>query len=427
MRYPRIAVAAGLGSLAALLSAAAFGSFTARPAPGENPHPVRLVRPLVVPLTAVAALGRAIFFDPALSASRKLSCASCHDPAHAYGPPDGRAARMGGPALARQGVRAVPSLRYLDRVPPFGVGPGAGVIDADAPPRPLAHGVPHGGLFWDGRAPTLQSQALIPLFNPSEMANTSVDSVAVRLRHAAYGARFAQLFGEQTVSTSQRLVDEAMFAVARFEMEDVSFHPYTSKYDAYLEGKATLTPVEARGLEIFEDSAKGNCSACHTSRPGPDLRPPTFTDYEYEALGVPRNDSLGVNRDPRYHDLGLCGPARTDLADRHDWCGLFRTPTLRNVATRKVFFHNGVYHTLREVLEFYAFRDTRPGRIYPRAIGDRVRTFDDLPARYRGNVDTADAPFDRHAGDAPALTAREIEDVLAFLNTLTDGYEGVTR
>lgn len=410
MHRHRIAVITAIGSLALLL-AAASGSFSPQPAPGVNPNPVHLVRPPVAPLTAVAELGRAIFFDSALSASGKMSCASCHDPAHAYGPPDGRSVRMGGPALEHQGVRAVPSLRYLDRVPAFGVGPAAGVVDADAPPHPMGHGVPHGGLFWDGRAPTLQAQALIPLFNPIEMANRSADSVAARLRRAAYGPRFAQLFGAATVATSRRLVDEAMFAVARFEMEDSSFHPYSSKYDAYLEGKATLTAAELRGLRIFEDSTKGNCAACHTSRPGPDLRPPTFTDYEYEALGVPRNDRLAVNRDSSYYDLGLCGPVRTDLAARATWCGAFRTPTLRNVATREVFFHNGVYHTLREVLDFYAFRVARPERVYPRGRNGRVEQYDDLPVEYRGNVDTV---------NAPTLSPHDIDDLIAFLKTLTD-------
>jgi len=107
-----------------------------------------------------------------------------------------------------------------------------------------------------------------------------------------------------------------------------------------------------RGLAAFEDPARGNCAACHLDRASPDGRPPAFTDYEYEALGIPRNDRLADNRDPRHFDLGLCGPIRGDLAAQSNTCGMFRTPSLRNVARRKVFFHNGVYHSLEQVLAF---------------------------------------------------------------------------
>jgi cytochrome c peroxidase len=172
---------------------------------------------------------------------------------------------------------------------------------------------------------------------------------------------------------------------------------------------------------VFEDSTKGNCAACHLDRPGPHGEPPAFTDYEYEALGVPRNDSLAVNRDPGYVDLGLCGPARRDLSKVTAYCGLFRTPSLRNVATRKVFFHNGVYRTLAQVVRFYNLRASDPGAIYRRDRSGRIRD-DDLPAAFRGNVDTVDAPFNRRVGNRPPMTDTEMRDLVAFLGTLTDGY-----
>lgn len=408
---------------------------------GANPHPVHLLRPKAAPLSPIAELGRAIFHDRGLSSSGRLACASCHSPARAYGPPDARSAQLGGPEMRDQGARAVPSLRYLDRMPAFTIGPdnpaaeGVSVVAVAARPAGAVRTrksagraggvppiVPRGGLFWDGRANTLESQAMSPLFNPVEMANADTSAVADHLRRAEYGGRFAQLFGAATVAPDRRLVDEAMFAVARYQLEDSSFHPYTSKYDAYLEGKATLTPEEARGLRLFEDPAKGNCAACHLSRPSADGRPPAFTDDQYEALGVPRNPALAANRDPRHYDLGLCGPYRTDLAARRRYCGMFRTPSLRNVALRRVFFHNGVYHSLERVLDFYDFRDADPGRIYPRERDGRVLQYDDLPPAYRGNVDTVDAPFGRRPGDAPPLNARDTRDIIAFLKTLTDGY-----
>ncbi len=417
------------------------------PLPLVDPHPVQLVRNPVAPLSPTAELGRAIFFDVRMSRSGKLSCASCHSPAHAYGPPDSQAVQLGGPHLHNQGARAVPSLRYLDRVPNFSIGPDtpeaehvnvAALAATSATamatrPRKTAGStgagnamVPRGGLFWDGRVNTLESQTMGPLFNPVEMANADTLGVSARIRRL-YGTRLVRLFGAQAVADPRRLIDEAMFAVARFEIEDSTFHPYTSKYDAYLEGKAALTPAEARGLQLFEDPHKGNCAACHVSRPGPDRRPPMFTDYQYEALGVPRNSALAANRQAAYYDLGLCGPFRTDLATATQYCGMFRTPSLRNVATRGAFFHNGVYHTLRQVLDFYDFRDTRSARIYPRAADGTVEKFDDLPLRDRQNIDTIDAPLDRHAGDRPALTEPEIRDIIAFLTTLTDGYRVHSR
>jgi cytochrome c peroxidase len=152
-----------------------------------------------------------------------------------------------------------------------------------------------------------------------------------------------------------------------------------------------------------------------------DGAPPQFSDFGLIAIGVPRNRALSVNRDPHFYDLGACGPERTDLKGRAEFCGIFRTPTLRNVALKKSFFHNGIYHSLDQVVRFYAERDTNPEKFYPVAKG-KVRKFDDLPQQYWANLNT-DPPFDRKPGDKPALDEAEIKDVVAFLNTLTDGYK----
>jgi cytochrome c peroxidase len=92
-------------------------------AQGENPYPVRLVRPPVAPPSAMAQLGQLVFFDASLASSGQLACASCHSPEHAYGPPGDASVMNGGPLLSRQGVRAVPSLMYLERQPNFSIGP----------------------------------------------------------------------------------------------------------------------------------------------------------------------------------------------------------------------------------------------------------------------------------------------------------------
>ncbi len=406
-------------SIAAVVSTCAMRASHASHEPREiaNAHPVRLVRPAVAPLSAVALLGRSIFFDAALSGDGRRSCATCHQPQNAYAPADTAALSRIAPRGAESIVRAVPSLRYVYRTPPFSVGPD--LSDVDEPPARIAAAdtfTARGGLFWDGRANTLQDQAMGPLLNPEEMANRGVASVAAKLRHASYAARFAALFGNAIFSEPGRLVDEAMFAVGRFEIEDPSFHPYDSKYDLYLEGRATLTPQEWRGLQVFDDPKRGNCAACHRNQPSADGTPPAFADYEYVAIAVPHAGGA-----PPGTDLGACGPLRTDLRAQPRFCGAFRTPSLRNTATRLAYFHNGVYRTLEQVLAFYNFRDTRPDSVYARG------KFDDLPPAYWGNVDTTDAPFNRKKGEMPAMTADEMRDVIAYLRTLNDGWGTLSR
>jgi cytochrome c peroxidase len=177
-----------------------------------------------------------------------------------------------------------------------------------------------------------------------------------------------------------------------------------------------------QGYLAFNDPAKGNCAACHLDKPTKDGQPPLFTDFQYEALGVPRNAAIPATHDPSYYDLGICGPYRTDMYDQTQYCGMFLTPSLRNTATRKFFFHNGAFHTLEDVLDWYVNRDLHPERFYSKDTSGNVGKYDDIPAQYRQNVDTTDAPFNRHPGDQAALNRREIQDVVAFLHTLNDGY-----
>ena len=415
-------------------------------AQGENPAPVSLVRPTAPPLSAMAELGKQLFFDTSLSSSGREACASCHDPRHAYGPPGAEPAAFGGPTLALQGVRAVPSLMYLEAQPNFSIGPDPGG-DSDTAPVPLpqlamqastatratktardttqtaVNVVPQGGLFWDGRASTLQGQAMGPLLNPFEMDGGSVQRVAAKLQAAPYANRFVALFGPNIFEAPKLLVAEALFAIVRYQIESPSFHPYTSKYDYWLEGKARLSQAEMRGYVLFNDPAKGDCGACHLDQPTPDGRPPLFTDHQFEALGVPRNPKLRANQAASYYDLGICGPYRIDLIHQTQLCGMFLTPTLRNAATRKVFFHNGVEHDLRQVLNFYDFRDTAPQRIYPAGPDGVVEKYNDLPKRYWPNIDSSDPPLNRRPDQAPALSQAEEQAIIAYLNTLVDGYK----
>lgn len=384
----------------AILSACGGGSGDGNP--NVQPGQAASTAP---PLSPAASLGEKIFFDTSLSASGLQSCGTCHDPSHAHSGNDGLAVPLGGPGMDVTGFRNTPTLRYLSFNTAF-------FFDDEATPT--------GGFNLDGRATSLMDQAHRPFLAPHEMANGSAAAVIDKLRSASYVSEFMQLFGSDIFDSGEAAFDRAAFALQQFEKESAEFRPFDSKFDYFLAGEVQLTAQEIRGLALFNDPTKGNCAACHSSARLPDGTPPLFTDFTYDNLGVPRNYDIPANADPDYYDLGLCGPDRTDLAGRSDLCGAFKVPSLRNVAVTAPYFHNGKFATLREVVSFYVRRDTNPEEWYPNAGADK---FDDLPPAYRVNVNTTEAPYNRRLGDLPALTSDEIDDVVAFLNTLTDGYQ----
>jgi len=356
-------------------------------------------------------LGRKLFFDPGLSASRKMSCATCHDPRFAYGPPNGLSTQLGGPDLQSPGVRAVPTLRYLSTVPPFSEHHFDEAVDESIDQGPT------GGFTWDGRAASAHEQARAPLTSPFEMANDSVESVAAKVAQGSYAERFRAVFGDDVFVDPNLAAGAILISFEAFQESRADFYPFDSRYDAFTRQQAQLTPREKHGLALFSAKDKGNCASCHpnTVRKGVF---PLFTDFGYNAIAVPRNPAIPANKDPAFYDLGLCGPMRTDLSTHKEYCGQFRVPTLRNVALKRVFFHNGVFHSLEDVLQFYATRDTSPGKWYAKT-GDHVEPFNDLPPEYRANVNR-EPPFGGKPGAPPALSAADIEDVIAFLKTLTD-------
>ena len=356
-------------------------------------------------LSPAALLGEKVFSDQSLSASGKQSCATCHNPTQAHAQTNNLAVQLGGADSSVVGFRATPSLRYLNVNRAF-------AFDKE--------GKAIGGFDRDGRAQSLAAQAQRPFLAPHEMANATKEAVIARLKKAGYADQFKQVFGAAILDNADQAFDRLAFALQQFQKEDPSFHPFDSRYDQFLVGKATLDAAELRGLALFNNPNKGNCAACHASARGADGAPPLFTDFSFDNLGVPRNPRIPATADPAYFDLGLCGPDRTDLASRADLCGAFKVPTLRNVATRKVFFHNGAFTTLKEVVSFYVRRDTNPEEWYPLAANGSVLKFNDLPPEYRGNVNTTEAPYNRLLGMTPALTNSEIDDLVKFLGTLTD-------
>ena len=346
------------------------------------------------PNRELAQLGEQIFDDTSLSEPPGQACASCHDSARGFADPRGGAVSAGA-APGAVGFRNAPSLAYAMFTPPFS-----------------ASG-PVGGLNRDGRAANFVDQAVRPLLNPVEMANPDAAALMSKVAVAPYADDFRRIFGADVFADPDRAFGHLREALGAYEQTD-EFRRFDSKFDFVRRGEAQFTAQEALGFALFNDPEKGNCAACH---PMAGSRP-LFTDFTYDNLGVPRNRAIPANRDSAFFDLGLCGPARTDLTDP-SICGAFKVPTLRNVAITGPYFHNGRFQTLREVVDFYVTRDTDPGRWYPGG-----NKFDDLPPQYRGNVNTEEVPYDRHPGESPRLNGEEIDALVAFLGTLTDGFAG---
>jgi cytochrome c peroxidase len=352
------------------------------------------------------ALGRKIFFDPSLSEPAGTSCATCHDPSLAYAGNNG--STLGVARGSRPGHfarRNTPSVMYLGFVRPFHFH-----WEEDAP-LPDAFG----GFFWDGRVDSIAALVRQPLLNPDEMGNASEAQVHDKVANSAYADELAREFPGARASPDAALT--ALGQAVESFLKSPALSPFSSKYDAYVRGETTLTPLESQGLRVFKDAARGGCAECHklndtTHRPELSL----FTDYGYEVAAPPRNPRIPQNRNPLHHDLGLCerDDPRTHT-DESRLCGSFRTPSLRNVALRPSFMHNGVFSKLRDVVAFYASRDTSPRRWYRSGVA-----FEDLPPRYRENVNTVAVPYNRNRKQSALLDDGDIDALVAFLGTLTD-------
>jgi cytochrome c peroxidase len=295
---------------------------------------------------------------------------------------------------------------YLKFVPPFHF---ALEDDDDVTESPF------GGLTWSGRADTVAEFTRLPLFDADEMNAKSEVEIADKLRSAPYAADLTREFpgALESPSSAMKALGEALQAFLTSE----TLSPFTSKFDDFLRGETQLAPLEMKGLKVFVDRQKGACNHCHlmyehATRPETSL----FTTFVYDAVGVPRNRAIAANADPKRYDLGLCERAQKKVPSSDSkWCGFFRVPSLRNVAVRKRFMHNGAFSSLRDVVAFYATRSTSPDRWYPHGA-----QFDDLPDRYRGNVNTLSFPYNRHEGGTPAMDDGDIDAIVAFLQTLTD-------
>ncbi len=349
-------------------------------------------RPEASTLSARESLGRRLFFEESLSTPPGQACAACHDPRFAFADPETGLPVSRGARPGLYGSRNDQPVAYAAFVPPRR-------WDAE-------EGLWVGGLFWDGRVDTLAEQAQGPPLNPVEMANPDVETIAAKLRALEYAGLFDEVYGEGALRDPAKAFDHMADAIAAYE-RTAEVSPFDSKYDRWLRGEATLTAQERRGLEIFEAEAEGNCAACHPSRPGEDGSPPLFTDFTYDNLGVPPNPEspfylLDARLNPAgfaFVDRGL-GAVVKDAA--HD--GKFRVPTLRNVALTGPYMHNGVFKTLFQVVAFYNTRDVA-----------------------RWPAPEVPANVNREELGNLRLTNQEVEDLVVFLRTLTDGWKSDGR
>lgn len=277
-------------------------------------------------------LGKVLFFDPILSSDSTISCASCHRPEFAFADTSALSIGVGG----AKGTRNTPSAMNVLLQRSF---------------------------FWDGRAKTLEEQALKPIENPVEM-NLPLDVAVARLtRSKTYSAWFKKIFNE---APSANNLGAALAAFERtLETSDSPFDDwkYTDKENA-------VSEAVKRGFDVF--NSKGKCSQCHF---GSD-----FASADFKNIGL-------------FNGIEFTDSGRSSITGKPEDLGKFKIGPLRNIALTAPYMHNGMFRTLEEVIEFY----------------DDTEKFVSHPI----NKDTLLAkPL--------GLTTQEKSDLLAFLQALTD-------
>ena len=330
-------------------------------------------------------LGKLLFFEESLSTPPGQACSTCHSPEIAFADPESDLPVSKGARPGLYGNRNDMTIAYAAFIPPLHFN--------------KEEAIWVGGLFWDGRANSLAEQALAPPLNPLEMANPDTLTIAGKLRALSYTVLFTEVYGPEALSNPGTAFTNMADAIEAYEKtSEVS--PFSSKYDHWLRGETELSMQELRGLKLFEAEDKGNCAACHPSRPAEDGSPPLFTDFTYDNLGTPPNPEnpfytlpLELNPDGfAFVDLGL-GKTVNDPAQN----GKFRVPTLRNVAVTHPYMHNGVFKTLFNVMAFYNTRDLAAWPTPEVSANVNMEEMGDL-----------------------GLTNQELEDLVIFLRTLTD-------
>ncbi len=281
------------------------------------------------------ALGRDLFFDPILSADSTISCGTCHQPERAF--TDGLEKSIG--IYGRVGRRNAPGLTNV--------------------------GYLYETLFWDGRADNLEAQALHPIAEANEMGGSWPLVVSKLRQHADYWPRLQEAFG--LTAKKELSPDHVGKALAQFQRSLISGD---SKYDRVERGVDTYDELEALGYAIFFDLADdpdgafanlptGECAHCHT--------PPHFTNQRFF------NNGLDLAHDLADFDDAGRGAITENPFDR----GVFRTPTLRNIALTAPYMHDGRMKTLAEVVDHYnsggQYAENRSANVFPLGLNPRQK------------------------------------------------------
>lgn len=300
---------------------------------GLPPVPIPAANP---PTEDTITLGRRLYYDPQVSVDGTISCASCHAPQFAFS--DNRPVSEGvGKKLGNRHAPTVINSAYSSLQ------------------------------FWDGRAGTLEEQAVGPMANPVEMAHT-LDGVVQRLQaDAVYADRFKKAWG-----TDQITIEMVAKSIASFERTVIAGD---SDFDRFMYGhdSKAMSPEAQRGMKIFMDKKKGNCEVCHSIDKGYAL----FSDNKFHNLGV------GADTRGNLNDVG-----RYAVTKKDEDMGCFKTPTLRNLTNRGPYMHDGSFPTVKDALAHY--------------IGG-------------GNWN---AHLDKEIHSLDVLTSDERDDLLQFLDAL---------
>jgi cytochrome c peroxidase len=379
-------------------------------------------------LSKVEQLGKSIFFDAALSAPSGQSCSTCHHPDAGWTGLDSEinagTAVYPGAVKSRFGNRKPPSAAYATP---------SSALYFDAEEEIFV-----GGNFWDGRATgwllgkPAAEQAQGPFLNPLEHNLGDAATVVAKVCASAYTDQFREVYGNDICGNTVNAYNAIGQAVFAYE-DSAEVNAYSSKYDHYLKDphRYPLTAQEMHGLELFEDEERGQCAECHPSRPDEAGRPPLFTDFTFDNLGLPRNPdnpfyamAEEYNPDgPAWVDPGLGGFLQTVprfarySRDNH---GLHKVPTLRNVDKRpkadfvKAFGHNGVFRSLKEIVHFYNVRDKLPAC-------DEVDAA--RPAQNCWHRPEVAMNINREELGDLGLSDEEEWAIVAFLKTLSDGWQ----
>ena len=357
----------------------------------------------------LVTLGQAIFFDKHLSKPEGQSCSSCHNPASGFADPNSELPVSRGAIENRFGNRNAPSAAYAMFSPKL-----------HQETNRMGEKMYVGGLFWDGRGNNLEDQAKQPFLNALEMHNPNKQSVINTVRQSDYAHLFKTIFGEtslQNVDTAYEALSQALAAYER----SPQVNRFTSKFDYWKKGTAKFSESELRGFNLFTGTtaAGAKCANCHAVSANESESPSLFTNFSHHNLGVPRNPELpyyslpaSLNPDGQnYVDYGL-GDFLRSLGYKEEQAtledGKFKVPSLRNCAITPPYEHNGVFKTLREVVMFNNTRDV-PGAGWPAP---------EVP----DNIHRHMPPMPRTFGQL-GLTDQEVDDIVAFLETLTDGYK----